>query len=301
MPWSSISISMPATGQDARQGVLPVLSAAPAELDNSKTRLAAVSGLLPHDTNPIAEGAAGAEAYRTACTNLLAGGGQVLAVHPYVHPVGDRRGDYAYLTSTDAIEHLAAKLADPVDAPEGAALAGLAILFRGVDHAGLAATMGAFSSVFPLSELDMAMRRAEQLAGLETDKLVQAKGALHKAWQANSPRRNSQAAAMDMALGSQVAIAEAYGAETTKPEDELAALIERKRAHITARTAAWDDLVSRMQGGDGMAMYAAGPVASIRKAFLDSAPPEQGHTLAALICWVGQPEQLTFFKELVGA
>lgn len=300
MAWSSITIATPQSMLDAQPGLQPVLSGAGAELDNSASRLGAISSLLPHEANPLAASASGADAYRAALTALLSGGGRILAVHPYVHPVGDRRGDYAYLTASDAIAHLAAKIADPVDAPRGADLAGLAILFRGVDNAGLAATMGAFNAVFPLAELDMVMRRAGQLAGLDTSKLVQPTGPLHQRWRTSLPRRNMKATAMDIALGGQIAIAEGYAAESMRPEAELAALIERKREHIAARTAAWSDLVTTLQGGSGLAMYATGSAAGLRTAFLASTPPEQGHALAALICWVGTPEQLTFFKEFVG-
>ena len=231
---------------------------------------------------------------------LLQVGGRFVCTHPYLHPLGDRRGDYSYLTPQQAVEGMAAKLADPMDLPADGDLQGLFLLLRGVDHRGFADALGAFNTIFPVTELQLAERRAGWLATLEKDKLIQATGPIHPAWHEQDPRRHGGGTEMETTLGPLVAMAEGYDQENVRPEAELAALIEKKRAHLQAIDAAWTALADNLQNGTGLALVLEGNSGSIHRQLVENTPPAEGYKLAAVCGWIGEAHQMTFFRELLG-
>ncbi|MBI9087561.1 MAG: hypothetical protein JEZ11_28490, partial [Desulfobacterales bacterium] len=98
MIWTDISISTLSTLQAVQDGLQGCRTAAPTELDNSKARLATVNGSANIAPNPVAATASGIDALRQSMDELLQAGGRFVCTHPYLHPLGDRRGNYSYLT-----------------------------------------------------------------------------------------------------------------------------------------------------------------------------------------------------------
>ncbi|RWU04141.1 hypothetical protein DWB63_09040 [Pseudodesulfovibrio sp. S3] len=273
---------------------------APGELNAGKTRLTNVAGSVKINTNPVLGTVGNIDALRQAMTGLLQTGGLFACVHPYIHPTGDRRGDYAFLTPQQAATGMVDKLGDVMDLPPGGDLQAVFLLLRGVEHTGFADTLKAFNAVFPVTELQLAERRAAWLATLETDKLIQATGPVHPAWHKQDPRRHERAADLDTALGAQVALGEGYALESVRPEDELAALIDKKQAHVTQLETAWTALQDVIQGGTGLGQILTGNRDSIHRQLNEALPPVEGYKLAAMCCWIGTDEQTTFIKELLG-
>ncbi len=163
MPWSTVSLTTPPTLQTVHEGLHNCRTAIPAELDNSTARLNTVKETVTISANPVAAAASNVAALRASMESLLQAGGRFVCVHPYIHPLGDRRGDYAYLTPQQAVEGMAAKLADPKDLQAEDELRGVFLLLRGVDNDDFAKTLVAFNAVFPVTELQLAERRADGL------------------------------------------------------------------------------------------------------------------------------------------
>jgi len=298
--WAQVTLSVPPSLQAVIDGLQGCRDAAAGELDTSLTRLGDIAGELSITPNPVAAVASGAESLRVAMDGLLQRGGRFVCAHPYIHPLGDRRGDYAYLTPQQAVEGLADKLADPNDLIEGDALRGVLLLLRGVDHAGLAEALAAFNAIFPVTELQLAERRARWLSSLEKDKLVQTTGSIHPSWASMDTRRHPGGASMDKAAGGLLGMADGYALENQRPEDELASVIEKKRAFLQGLEAAWETIAAGIQGGGGLGVILDGNVSSIHRQLTEALPPVEGYKLAVACCWIGNTEDMTIFKELFG-
>ncbi|BCS89955.1 hypothetical protein [Pseudodesulfovibrio sediminis] len=300
MPWTDITFTTPQPLQAVHEGLQDCHAVAPGELDNSTARLNAVKGSVAISTNPVATTASGVAALRTSMEGLLQAGGRFVCVHPYIHPLGDRRGDYAYLTPQQAAEGMAAKLADPMDSPGEDTLQAVLLMLRGVEHTDFVETLNAFNTVFPVSELQLAERRAGQLATLEQDKMIQTTGPVHPAWRGQDPRRHERAKDMGTTLGAQVALGEGYAIEAVRPEDELAALIDKKKALLEQLETDWTTLQDVIQGGAGKGLVLNGNSGSIHRQLVELRPPVEGYKLAAVCAWIGTAEHMTFFRELLG-
>lgn len=300
MTWENVSFSVPTTLQAVQEGLQGCYSTAPGELDNSRARLSAVNGSLPITTNHVAATASGIDALRQSMDDLLQAGGRFVCTHPYIHPLGDRRSDCSYLTPQQAVKGMAAKLADPLDLFTSGNLQGVFLLLRGVDNQGFADALGAFNTIFPVTELQLAARRAKRLATLEKDKLIQATGPIHPAWHEQDPRRHGGGVDLDTTLGPLVAMVEGYNQENFRPEAELDALIEKKRAHLQMLDDAWTDLTATLQGSTGLCLVLNGNSGSIHRQFIENLPSVEGYKLAAVCCWIGESGQMTFFRELLG-
>ncbi len=116
------------------------------------------------------------------------------------------------------------------------------------------------------------------------------------------PRRSTHpgCTALDTSLGGLLGMAEGYDLENVRPEDELAAVIEKKRAHLQGLDAAWATITGALQGGAGMGLVLDGNIGSIHRQLVENMPPVEGYKLAAVCCWIGTTQSMTFFRELMG-
>lgn len=300
MSWTNIHFTLPPSLKAVHSDLQACRAGAPVELTAGKSRLAGVAGAVTLHTNPVMGTVGNVADLRQAMVGLLDAGGLFTCVHPYIHPLGDRRGEYAYLTPQQAADGLAVKMADPMDLPGKDTLQGVFLLLRGVEHADFADTLKAFNAIFPVTELELAQRRAGQLATLEQDKMIQTTGPVHPAWRGQNPRQHERANDMGMALGAQVALGEGYAIEAERPEDELAALIDKKQAHIEQLETEWTALQDVIQGGAGKGLVLNGNSGSIHRQLAEFRPPVEGYKLAAMCAWIGTAEHMTFFRELLG-
>lgn len=304
MSWADLTFRTPPSAVSLADGTGAALSPAAGELDAAAARLAAVAGALPNALNPAAGSAAGASELRAGLGALTAAGGAFLCVHPYVHPVGDRRGDAAYLTPPDAVKRVAAKLADDVDPAPGISGAGasgmVAVLLCGTNHAGFADTLAAFNAVFPVTALRLAERRARSLAALEREKFLRPVAPPEPRWRTGDLRRHPAGARADRNLGERIAAAEGYRAAAVRPGAELACVMARKKARLAAAEQAWEAFAAEFSGGAGMGLYMTGDAGSIRRGLLEAGGPGPEYPLCAVACWMGEPERLKFLREMIG-
>lgn len=297
-----LSFTLSQTAEATHNAIAGVASAVSGEAQNSKTRLASITGAVAQAKSPASGSAATVAALRTAHTNLLAAAGHFVAIHPYIHPAGDRRGDYAYLTPRAGIDALAEKLADLNDlaAPAGEARDMVVVLLCGTDHGQFAKQLDAFCSVFPVTPLELAKRRATQLATLEEDKMLKTTGKMHPVLTAGTPRRHSALRSMDTTLGALLAIGEGADAENITPEAELQAVLDKVAAKAAAHETAWKTLAATFSGQHGHALFASGSLPALRNTLADCSVPSAVYKLTALACWVGKRDELVIFREVFG-
>jgi hypothetical protein len=316
-----ISFTVPATAQTIRSNLSAVVTGVAGATAEGTGRLAAVTGGAVPQKSPLAGVAANVAALRAQLEALLQAGGRFVCVHPYVHPVGDRRGEYSYLTPSDCVAALAGKVADPEDQPsetgaedlpsetaseDGAGdadagnLAAVCVLLHGADHGPFAELLAAFNAVFPVTELQLAERRARQLITLEKDKRIIATAPKEPRWVASAPHRHGALCGMDLALGALVAQSEAFAAENASAEAELAALMQARAAHVAQLDAAWQALCSGLSGDAGLGWYLSGDAAGMARQLAAGGTPVSAYKLCAALCWVGAAERVAVFKEVFG-
>ncbi len=75
---------------------------------------------------------------------------------------------------------------------------------------------------------------------------------------------------VDTSLGGLLGMAEGYDLENVRPEDELAAVIEKKRAHLQGLDAAWATITGALQGGAGMGLVLDGNIGSIHRQLVET-------------------------------
>lgn len=279
----------------------PVLAGVPGEMDAGRARLGRVAGQVAQAVSPLAGAACVAADLRHQVEALVQAGGCFACVHPYLHPLGDRRGNYSYLTPEAAVQGMAARLADPEDPlPEGVELGAVFVLLCARDNARFFGALEAFNRIFPVTELAMTMRRAKSLASLETDKFICPAGKVWPEWLELAPARHATLRRLDTALGDQVAVVEGYAAQGVTPEAELQAVMQRKTQQAAHVQAAWDDLADLLQGEAGQAMYCQGSGAAIHSQLSKANVPGPENVLSALVGWIGEPDRLKVLREVFG-
>jgi hypothetical protein len=295
MAWNNISLAP--TGASVHDSLSPVLSGAAGELASSEGRLSSISDLVPVAVNPLSESAAAAATLRTQLTDLTSRLSHCICVHPYLHPIGHRRAEFSYLTPNDTLKALGDKLLDPEEKLPSGKLGAVFVMLYAASHADFITQLDLFLQVFPVTELQRVMRRADSLNSLEKDKFITPAGRVWPEVVQRDPRQHNTLREVDTTLGRLVSIGEGYN-EATTPEAALSALIQKKKQHVEQAEQAWQDLAAAMSGGAGHAMYCEGSPAGLRSALFKSGTPSSVFKLCCAMCWIAQPEQLTIFKEV---
>lgn len=298
MNWQPVAFSP--TGESIKNSLSPVLSGAAGELAGSKGRLSSITGAVPVASNPLCGSAAAVALLRDQLTDLVTRSVHCVCVHPYLHTVGHRRGEYNYLTPNDALKQLGNKLVDSEEQLPAGTLGAVFIMLHGATHSDFVQQLAAFTQVFPVTELQLVMRRAKALSSLEVDKFIVPKGRVWPEFVLRDPRQHSALRSVDSTLGKLVAVGEGYRKEHLSPEAELAALMDKKTAHIQESEQAWENLVDSINGGAGQAMYCEGSLAGLRAQLFKSGTPSGAYKLCAAMCWLGKPEHLVVFREVFG-
>ncbi|GAB6177971.1 hypothetical protein JCM16814_28620 [Desulfobaculum senezii] len=299
MVWARGGFALPQEAVAIHDAAGAALAGAGEASAASAGRLGVVRGRLPLTPSPVAGQAAGALALRARLAELVSVGGVCLAIHPYVHTVGDRRGVPAYLTPEAAVECLATKLADAENSPPGGALEAVGLMVCGTSHAGFRDALHTVNAVFPVTAMQMAERRAGWLVTLERDKFVRPVAPAQPEWGEQDPCRHTSVDQCARTLGARLAQVDGFDAENTRPEDELTAVMERCSARLAGQDGAWQRLLKLMQGDAGHVLHAQGSAAQIRRDVLAAPVPARGYKLTALLCWLAPPEHMRFFREML--
>ncbi|WP_319761874.1 hypothetical protein [Maridesulfovibrio sp.] len=298
--WKTVSFNLPGTAAAIKQGAAPVLNSVHGEVGAAQSRLNGVAGFIPVTPSPISGVAGNASDLISRLNSLLAISADFLCVHPYVHPVGDKRGDYTYLSPSSCRDAVLAKLADPYENLPAGECGAVFLQLTGYDHADMAKKLDTFNSVFPVVPLQLVQRRAADLAVLETEKYIFGTGFVSPKFQKLDERQHKKNRDMDAAMASMLAISHGYDTQNQRPETRLQEVMEKKRNQAAEAAASWAELAGTFAGGSGQAAYLTGSVGQIRNDFSKLAITDGAHVLSVICCWIGPPEKMAIFKEVLG-
>lgn len=238
---------------------------------------------------------------REQAKELLAGQVAYLAVTPYHHGIGSRRGEQAYLTPEAAIAAVAGRLQDIALPAGGTGL--VLLLLAAPEPARLATDLALFNQVFPVPETLQAERRARALAGLEADKLRIPLAPGWPAWRPASPERDATGLAISRSLGAQLAAAEGLDAAWPSPVERLAAFADKVSASMSRRQADLDALLAGMSGQNSgwHGTYLEGDGPDLARQIRSAAPPlDAAYKCSLAVCWYGPVGRLAYYKEVFG-
>jgi len=303
MLWQPVSFQSPETILAVAEGLVAVLAAAQAAMESGS---GALDGLGLPDEEPES---GGADEARAQASGVLSERASYIAVTPYQHGVGTRRGENSYLTPQGAIEAIGARLvaasAEAIASGEIPSLdSGLVLLVMATAEPGqLASALGEFNDVYPIPELQQAERRAKSLSTFERDKFVVPSAPGYPSWGSASPDRSATGRATSRALGGQIAVAEGMEAAQASPTGRLAAFRQKRTAAAQERQQAMDDLSASMSGQNDawFGVYLEGLVAEMAPLLARFAPPlDASFKCCAAVCWYGTKSQVSYYKEAFG-
>ncbi|WP_020411015.1 hypothetical protein [Hahella ganghwensis] len=300
MRWEAGPFQFPPSGQQVLDQVAPVLSGASVELSAAQNRLESIGASFV--TNPLALIADKAQQAREQLRGLLNVKGQVLCVHPFLEGIGQGQGRYQYLSAPNLVQCLAEKLQDKHDEgrPVGPCDA-LCILVTATEYGRFSEALGSFNQVFPVPELQLAERRAGQLAVLESEKTIQPNAALNPHWKDRDHGQYPLAQEIRRGIGAQVGLMESFDAENQTPIDELQQLIAKKQRWLQQQEDNITALKARCSGPAGFRLFLENQSPSgIAKALQAPGLPGHENVLAAGVLLVTEPGGLTLFKEVLG-
>ncbi|MBI9109917.1 hypothetical protein [Maridesulfovibrio ferrireducens] len=298
--WKSVNFKVPAAAAAINQGADPVLAAVAGEMSAAGSRLSGVAGFIPVTPSIISGSAGNAQGLISQLNELLNVSSKFLCAHPYVHPLGDKRGDYTYLSPSGCLDGMLAKLADPSDDLPETVSGSVFLKFTAYDHADLAAKLAAFNAVLPVTPLQMVQRRAEDLNVLETEKYILGDGFISPKFQDLDARQQVTNNKMDSKLARMVAVSHGYDCQNKRPETLLSELITKKQKATEEAGAAWERFCSLFSGGSGQAAYLNGSVRDIRLELANMGTSDGTHVLSVICCWIGEAEAMTVFREVLG-
>lgn len=242
---------------------------------------------------------------RKQASTALAEPAAFMAITPFQHGIGTRKGEYAYLTPAQALATLASRFEDAQVTSDGdnTELALVVMLVATVSHAAMAQALEGFNKVYPLPQLEQVCRRAKALSTLETDKFTIPKGPGFPAWGQMSPQKNVTGQAVAKALGGMLAAGEGAGMGATSPGDMLAAFAQKQTQKLQEKAADLQALADSMTGGNdawvGFSIHAPGPYL-FRYLGKLPIPFDEASKCTSLLCWFGKPDQVAFYRESFG-
>ncbi|WP_152219715.1 hypothetical protein [Pseudomonas sp. SCB32] len=305
MTWAPVTMRWPEQSTQWLNSLDAAKDLATAEQGSTGTRLEALKDLATTSPGPVGAAAGPAVAAgRAALNNSLGEAPACLVVTPFQSGIGSGTGQQRYLSAPNLVQRLADKLRDNTDAglPQGEQFA-LVLLFLGTRYDQFAATLGNFNALLPLSDLQRAERRAQQLAELESEKWeLPAAGSVLR-WAPLPLERCTITKASKQALSSQLAALESYA--DTSPLADLAALAQRKQSLAQQREQKLTDLRALLAGGtEDITMRARllgpGDAGELRRQLLQIPAPGHEWALSAGVMLVGSLNGLSFVRELVG-
>ena len=299
--WNAVDFSPSETLNGIGNALMPAVEGLASDVQAGAEKLTELAGKVPNAVPDVSALAGMADELRGRLAGLMTDSVSVLCVHPWQQGVGDRKGDYAWLTPENALASLSARCVPACltgDAPQGGAA--LVLVVTAPDLSAFMDALGAFNGVFPLRELEQAGRRAAALATLELDKFVIPKAPCFPPWEWLTPGTPSTGAAFEQVTGTVLARMEAAKAAATAPLDALKQAGERLQTQLGAAVKKIDALKQAMQGTNAswFGAYLSGDLGELSRDLSLIAPPANAaHKLTAALLFVGSAPQLAYFQE----
>lgn len=290
MSWLNASASWPASAQAIQDNADTVLSQVGGVMASAVARVAATDAKVSYTRHDLSADAQALLNMRANLNNLMVQA-KTLAVTPAVYGMGED----GYLSTQQAINALAAKLADNADrhTPANQQHA-LVLLLSAASPAQLLSQLTPICNLLAVPSLLAYQRQLQKEASLDADKMQQNTPALTPRWTAKSnlnvqPLR--QAAGL---LGAQIAQLETLSSDAATPLDKLTALAN-KRTAMLAQLQTDLTALTTVTGSIWRYQY-TGSAAALATELQNTAAPVKQPVSVALVISSQQP--LTFFQEL---
>ena len=153
--WNAVDFSPSDTLSGIGDSLMPAVEGLASDVQAGAGKLTELAEKVPNAVPDVSALAGMADELRGRLAGLMTGSVSVLCVHPWQQGVGDRKGDYAWLTPENALASLSARCVPACltgDAPQGGAA--LVLVVTAPDLSAFMDALGAFNSVFPLRELE---------------------------------------------------------------------------------------------------------------------------------------------------
>ncbi|EPR43150.1 hypothetical protein dsx2_2510 [Desulfovibrio sp. X2] len=301
--WSPVSFTPPPAVATIGQGLAGPLADIGASMASGS---AGLGGLGLPDSQPDPESGQAVADMRGKTSGMFADSARYIAVTPYQHGIGQRKGDQAYLTPQAAVSAVATSLGSLAQDKNGLPTTDTALvllLIAAPEPGRLADSLDAFGRVMPITELQQAGRRARALSGLETQKFTIPEAPGYPAWGKASPQKGATGLATSRAMGAQLAMAEGGAAAQTPPAARLAAFAAKRAAAMAGHQEDLAALERGMSGADPcwFGVYLEGLAVPIARLLASVAPPlDAASKCCAAVCWYGTVAQVAYYKEAFG-
>lgn len=290
MPWQTAALQFPPSAEALSDGADAALSQGREAI---ATALAQLDAVDPQFTlNPAAPAAAGSAAAQQDLTALFTAALQLLVVHPYLQGIGTDR----HLSAPNAQLALASKLQDHGSM---GTLDAVCFLIAAPTLTSFAEKLTTFAEVFPLPELQLAQRRAQQLLRLEVEK-TQLPGAPQPGlWRPRRLRQLHSVRRAQQLVAAELAAATSFELESTDPLTELRALADKKQRHLDTVRSQVDDFAAQLKGSLSC-LFVSGSPAAIAHQLKNPGPYGHDQVLTAGVLITGAAGTLTALRELFG-
>lgn len=291
MAWQNANASWPASAQAIQDNADTVLSQVGGVLSSAVARVAATDAKVSYTRHELSEDAQSLLNLRTNLNNLLVQA-KTLAVTPAVYGLGDA----GYLSTQQAINALAAKLADNADrhtpANENYALV---LLLSAASPAQLLSQLTPICNLLAVPSLLAYQRQLQKTASLDADKMQQNTPALTPRWTAKSNLNLQPLRTAAGLLGAQIAQLETLSNDAATPLDKLTALANKRTAMLDQLQADLTALAT-VTGSIWRYEYTGSAAALANELQTTTAPVKQPVSVAMVI---SSQQPLTFFQELL--
>lgn len=299
------------SGSAQVQSMLTALAPALTQLATTMVRgLGNVSGLLGASQAGATSVGQLETIARAGVSSALRSKVQTLTITPYNS--GMRKGDRSYLTPENALQKLVlvideaySRLLRCGQLEPDSHIAVIVLTFLAESEERLATSLSSFNAVFPLEELQRLERKAKALSTLETDKFIIPEAPSYPAWGQTSPANEQTGQNFNKTLGGLVGANEGQGVPSSLAR--LSQFAEKQAVKIADKLKQMDDMANAMQGQDDswQGAYFEGDFVDVRQGVRGLVPPPDATTngaykVSALVCLMGLPENMTFYKESFG-
>ena len=298
--FNAINFQWPTSFANVQQASEQKLANAPGQINAAKGRLQAVPA-LPVTNNPVAGDCGGSMAALNQLRDLLANRTLCVCVHPWVQGVGQGEGHIRYLSPANAVAGAANKFLDTADAqvPQ-TTMEAICVVISATSFKQLGEAVGQFFAVLPNPQLGLCMRRAQQLATLERDKVELPQAPGNALWVPGRLSGVMPARKACETLGTQLAHAVGYESGGMAALQELTALADKKHQAIAEGNVAVESLADGFSGGSGKGVFIAAKSPQQIKQELTGSGLDHDAPLACCMVYAGAPGALSAVREVLG-
>ncbi|NAW86326.1 hypothetical protein [Photobacterium halotolerans] len=295
MAWQQSSLTWPHSAASIQTQAETVTAEVGNTAAQAAGQLEAIAGKVTFQRHPLSTEAEALLGLR-AELNALLQSGTVLTVSPYMHQIGSELQSGRYLNPQQAINHLAGKLRDQVDAHRPAGeMHGIAIMLTASQLFEFAKQLTELTAVLNLPDWCQVARFTSALTTNEQTKLHQPAAIVQPRFKPAAALNAQPLRAASSAMRTQLATLASLADDKTTVIDKLATLAT-KRAQRLAFASDQLNALKSLQGSVWSMPLSGSPHSMSTMLTASTVPGNHPYTIASLLL---SHQPLTFFEELL--